>query len=182
MRQCELMRLDTKMNRSQLRPLADTDLDLVRSWRNHESIRKYMFSQHEISESEHAAWYLKVKEDPRKIVLIYLKEGKPTGLVNFTLRPGNVADWGFYLAPISPPGEGKYLGDVALHYAFDQLNLQRVCGQALQVNTASIKFHERMGFKHEGTLRQDHSDGSFVCDTLLFGMLVDEWKLKGGVA
>jgi UDP-4-amino-4,6-dideoxy-N-acetyl-beta-L-altrosamine N-acetyltransferase len=159
-----------------LRPIAESDLDRVRAWRNHPEISRFMFSRHEISESEHRTWFQAVERNPGSLVYVYEEEGESLGMVSFELQGGGVANWGFYTAPGAPRGTGYRLGENALAQAFSELKLCRVCGQALQFNTASIKFHKKLGFTHEGTLRKHYGDGSKYHDLQLFGLLFDEWQ------
>ncbi len=86
-----------------------------------------------------------------------------------------VADWGFYASPDAPKGAGRTLCSSALSYAFDEIGLHKICGQALGPNERSIKLHLTLGFKHEGTLRDQHFDGSDYCDVLCFGLIAHEW-------
>ena len=56
-----------------LRPMALTDLDQVRAWRNHPSVRDYMFSRDEISAEQHRNWFEKVME---RICMPFLSESE----------------------------------------------------------------------------------------------------------
>jgi RimJ/RimL family protein N-acetyltransferase len=73
------------------------------------------------------------------------------------------------------------LGVTALHHAFGVLGVHKVSGQALDFNTASIRFHERLGFRREGLLREHHFDGERYHDILCFGLLDHEWDTLGHV-
>ena len=163
--------------------MTEDDLDLVRSWRNHPDIRKFMYTQHEFNADEHRAWFSRASADERRHLFIYERDAVPSGFVGFTrLVPGSsVADWGFYVAPGAPSGTGRDLGGAALEYAFHELLLQKVNGQALAYNDPSIHFHERLGFKREGCLRQQHFDGNRYHDVVLFGLLSSEWRSGGEV-
>ena len=131
-----------------LRPMNKSDLQQVLKWRNHPDVRNYMYSTHEISMDEHCAWYANASNDPAINLLIYERDGHACGFVNITrTRCPDVADWGFYLAPDAPRGSGLGLGMQALKYAFAQLCLHKICGQALGFNVRSIAFHKRLGFQ-----------------------------------
>ena len=61
-------------------------------------------------------------------------------------------------------------------HVFETQNLNRVSIRVFKSNQRSIKVYERVGFKLEGRLRQDrYSQGRFE-DTLIMGILHDEWK------
>lgn len=162
-----------------LRPMTEADLQQVLSWRNHPDIRRYMYTSHEIKSDEHRQWFAKATKNPAVHLLIFEQNNIAQGFVNLTNgRCAEVADWGFYIAPEGPKGIGRALGNCALTYAFEELNLHKVCGQALSFNQRSITFHEKLGFQREGLLRDQHcADGVFY-DVLYFGLLASEWQLN----
>ena len=161
-----------------LRPMQESDLELVLSWRNHIDVRQYMYTQHEISLTEHTNWFNKVSKDDNYNLLIFEIDSKALGFVNIhQIAQGGIADWGFYTSPDAPKGTGSKLGDQALDYAFNTLQFHKLCGQALDFNEASRKFHERLGFKKEGVLEQHHFDGQKYYDVICFGLLASEYHL-----
>lgn len=160
-----------------LRPMTEADLEQVLDWRNHPDVRRYMYTAHEISPEEHRNWFSKVSVNPAVTLLIYEHLDQACGYVNITRgQCPKVADWGFYLAPVAPRGTGRSLGKQALIYAFAELNLHKICGQALGFNERSIAFHKALGFTEEGRLRDQHFDGTIFHDVVCFGLLVNEWR------
>ncbi|MCI2807802.1 UDP-4-amino-4,6-dideoxy-N-acetyl-beta-L-altrosamine N-acetyltransferase [Eoetvoesiella caeni] len=159
--------------------MTENDLELVLEWRNHIDIRRYMYTQHEISWDEHCQWFRRVSKDHTCHLLIYSnRENIPLGFLSFQcINGGPIAEWGFYVSPHGPQGTGVRLGTAALNYAFTQLKLHKVCGEALGFNERSIKFHQRLGFQQEGVLRDQHFDGTHYHPVLCFGLLVEEWGL-----
>jgi len=157
-------------------PMVYADLNLVLAWRNHPEVRRHMFTQHEITLSEHQSWFASASRNPRKHPLIFESYGTPSGFVNFSeLEWGGVAEWGFYASPDAPHGTGRLMGQAALDHAFTCLNLHKVCGQALEHNERSIRFHLNLGFQQEGILRDHHFDGAKYHHVFCFGMLSNEW-------
>ncbi|MDT8904336.1 UDP-4-amino-4,6-dideoxy-N-acetyl-beta-L-altrosamine N-acetyltransferase [Pseudomonas sp. AF76] len=153
------------------------DLDRVLAWRNHEEVRRYMFTRHEISLTEHSHWFERASRDSSRHLLIYESNAAPLGFINLhQIAPGGVADWGFYVAPDAPKGTGWRLGNAVLQHAFGHLALHKLCGQALGFNARSIKFHQRLGFQQEGILRKQHFDGQSYHDVVCFGLLASEWQ------
>lgn len=161
---------------STIRRMTQDDLSMVLSWRNNPNVRQFMFTQHEIKLDEHKQWFAKVSQEPTRCLLIVEKKGEPIGFVQFNnVSVGGIADWGFYASPTAPKGSGRLLGSLSLTYAFDELKLHKVCGQAIESNAASIGFHKSLGFKLEGSLRdQQYINGAY--HTLIcFGLLANEW-------
>jgi UDP-4-amino-4,6-dideoxy-N-acetyl-beta-L-altrosamine N-acetyltransferase len=168
---------ESTSNTLRVRPMRPTDLDCVLDWRNHSDVRRFMFTQEIIALDEHQRWYEKASKDSHKKLYIFENNQLALGFVSFTeVAPGGVVDWGFYTAPQAPKGTGRQLGLTALHHAFSQLNVHKVCGQAIGFNQRSIDFHLGLGFTPEGTLRAQHFDGAHYHDVVCFGLLSVEWQ------
>lgn len=166
-------------SRQRLRPMISGDLEQVLAWRNHEDVRRYMYTQHEIALHEHTQWFKRASKDANRHLLIFENDGVPLGFINIhRIAPGGIADWGFYAAPDAPKGTGRVLGQATLHYAFSQIGLHKLCGQALAYNERSIMFHQNLGFQQEGVLREQHFDGQAYHDVVCFGLLAREWQPK----
>jgi UDP-2,4-diacetamido-2,4,6-trideoxy-beta-L-altropyranose hydrolase/UDP-4-amino-4,6-dideoxy-N-acetyl-beta-L-altrosamine N-acetyltransferase len=158
------------------RPMTHADLEAVLTWRNHPDVRRYMLTQHEITLEEHAAWFERARLDATRCLLIVEEDGKALGFVQFSgVHPEGVSDWGFYAAPGALRGSGRKLGRAALDYAFNQLALRKVRGQAMSHNEASIRLHEALGFQREGARReQSHDEGQYH-ELLCYGLSREEW-------
>ena len=162
---------------SHIRPMVHADLSLVLSWRNHPEVRHGMYSQHEITLNEHQQWFKRSLADPKKHLLIFEANHQALGFVNFNeIGKGSIADWGFYLAPDAPKGSGRQLGHSALDHAFTQLKLHKICGQVLEYNERSLKFHKTLGFQEEGILCEQHFDGEVYHNVICFGLLCHDWQ------
>lgn len=167
---------DHTISAGRLRPLAEPDLELVRSWRNHPAIREFMYNRHVIDAAEHRRWFEACSHDPARHLLVYEETDLPRGFVSFTYtRTHGVVEWGFYCSPHAPHGTGQRLGTTALLHAFTGLHLHKICGEALAFNERSIRFHEKLGFTREGVLRDQHFDGERYHDVIRFGLLAPEY-------
>ena len=75
-------------------------------------------------------------------------------------------------------GLGRESMELALAFAFDELNLHRVQLTVFDYNTAAIALYERLGFRREGAFREFlHRDGRRY-DMLLYGILRPEWEAR----
>lgn len=157
--------------------VTESDLPMVLAWRNHPAIRSYMLTQHEISLQEHRKWFERVQHDKTRQQLIVRDGADPIGFVQFNpVAQGGIADWGFYARPDAPKGSGSKLGHAALEYAFKDLGLHKVCGQAIEINAASIAFHQKLGFVEEGRLREQQRIGEKYHTLFCFGLLAKDWQ------
>lgn len=166
----------SEANLAGVRPMNEGDIDQVLAWRNHPEVRRYMYTQHEISREEHARWFAQASQDSERHLLVFEIDTTPLGFINIhRIASGGIADWGFYAAPDAPNGTGRALGQAALRYAFEAAGLHKLCGQALTFNERSIRLHLSLGFQREGVLRQQHFDGQQYRDVVCFGLLASEW-------
>jgi RimJ/RimL family protein N-acetyltransferase len=72
-----------------------------------------------------------------------------------------------------------YLSEAAeavLDYAFLELAARRVMADTDPENHASIRLLEKLGFQKEGHLRCEWETHIGIRDSLIFGLLSDEWK------
>jgi [ribosomal protein S5]-alanine N-acetyltransferase len=78
--------------------------------------------------------------------------------------------------------QGKGLGtealSTALQYGFETLNLYRIEADVDPRNIGSVKLLEKLKFQREGFLRQRWRVNGEVCDSLLFGLLKDDYVSK----
>lgn len=162
-----------------LRRMTAADLRMVLIMRNHPQVRRYMLTQHEITIEEHMKWYQSASHNPGIELLVYELNDKCCGFVQFKKTSfQGILDWGFYTDPLAPVGTGKKLGRAALRHAFGIGGIHKICGQALQLNVSSIKFHKSLGFMQEGVLRDHYFDGLTYHDLVCFGFLKREWSIK----
>lgn len=162
---------------ARVRQMNEGDLEQVLTWRNHAEVRRFMYTQHDISIEEHARWFARASQDPDRHLLVFEINTTPLGFINIIqIASGGIADWGFYLAPDAPKGTGQALAQAALRYAFEAAGIKKLCGQALAFNERSVRFHLNLGFQREGVLRQQHFDGHQYHDVVCFGMLAREWN------
>jgi UDP-4-amino-4,6-dideoxy-N-acetyl-beta-L-altrosamine N-acetyltransferase len=156
--------------------MTEADLPVVLSWRNHPEIRRFMYTQHEISQEEHLRWFAEASGAADRRLFIFEVDESPLGFVSLSVaRDRQSAKWGFYVAPGAPKGSGRSLGQAAVYHAFSTLRLHKLCGEALSHNERSIRLHRHLGFKEEGILREQHFDGDAYRDIICFGLLSREW-------
>lgn len=160
-----------------LRLVDERDLPTIMEWRNHPKINQYMFSQHLITEEEHRNWFDSSLNNALRKLFIYQAGDAKLGFVQFQQRAAGsgVLEWGFYISPDAEKGTGSRMASLALAQAFNDLDAMKVYGEVLSFNMSSIKLHERLGFKREGILRQQHLLNETYYDIHCYGLLRSEW-------
>ena len=77
-------------------------------------------------------------------------------------------------------GYGTEAMQLALRFAFTELNLRRVTLDVLESNQRAVRSYEKAGFRIEGRERQSiHRDGR-RWDVLFMGILREEWMEENG--
>ena len=87
------------------------------------------------------------------------------GDIGYELNPNY---WGY--------GYATEATQAIIAFGFAALNLHRISAQCLAVNAASNNVLHKLGLKQEGHLRQNQQFKDRWWDTLLFGLLKDEWQ------
>jgi len=72
-------------------------------------------------------------------------------------------------------GYGTDATRTLVQWGFRELNLNRVSLRVFEDNAAAIRCYEKIGFRHEGRLRQDRFQDGRYLDTLVMGLLRDEY-------
>jgi RimJ/RimL family protein N-acetyltransferase len=80
---------------------------------------------------------------------------------------GNREHWG--------QGFGRESMELALNFAFHELNLHRVQLTVFSYNERALKLYKKLGFKQEGVFREHIQRDGRRYDMILFGLLRREW-------
>ncbi len=75
-------------------------------------------------------------------------------------------------------GYGREAMQLALGFAFDELNLHRVELTVFSYNQAAITLYEKLGFQREGAHRQFLQRDGERYDMYLYGLLRSEWQAQ----
>jgi RimJ/RimL family protein N-acetyltransferase len=98
------------------------------------------------------------------------------GLTNMRI-PHRTAEWSLYVAEeFQGNGYATKALKTLVHHGFMALDLRRIWGEIIVWNAPSIKLAEKLGFKVEGTLRKTYYKNGKHVDTIIVGLLKEEWK------
>lgn len=160
-----------------LRKMKESDLRLVRDWRNAPEVNRYMFSQHEITQKEHQNWFDISQNNPMLHLNVYEENGVIKGFLQLQNKvpEANVYEWGFYISPDAPRGTGANMTKLALKKVFEDMRGKKLFAKVLAFNERSKSLHEKLGFAQEGVLREQHYLNGKYYDVYCFGMLKPQW-------
>lgn len=90
-------------------------------------------------------------------------------------RP-DVAEMGYAVQPaVRRQGVGTRIAALALDHAFGDVGVHRVQATCDPLNTGSVRILESLGFVREGMKREDVRLADRWRDSLVYGLLEDEW-------
>lgn len=160
--------------------IEESDLEMIRSWRNSEEVSRYMYSSDLITEEQQKNWYRKVQSDKTCRYWMIVYEGEKVGVasVNEINLIQENCSWTFYLKAqaVRGAGIGSKVEFHILRYVFEELKMHKLRGEIFEFNDKVIKLHERFGFRREAFFR-DHAkkDGKYH-NIVAIGMLQSEWQ------
>jgi len=172
------------MLRTSLRDINKKDLEKIFRWRNQEHIRNVMFNNSKISWDEHVNWYTNLQENKNKLSKIFIIDEMAYGVLNINIidKEANICSWGFYIGENnSIKGAGLLLGYTSLDFIFKELKIRKLCAEVIETNKISCNFHEKLGFKLDGTLRKHIKRTDRYEDIYIYSLFLEEWEESGNI-
>jgi RimJ/RimL family protein N-acetyltransferase len=163
-----------------LREMEKADVAHKVKWFNDPDINKTLLMEEKLDLNKSLEWFERTRADAsRRDFVIESREGKPIGImalvhidaVHRTAECfcviGEKAYWG--------GGIGTEAHLLLADWAFKNLGLHKIWADIRPENAAIIKVIERLGFKVEGTLREEKFIGGKRVDIVRIGLLRREF-------
>ena len=168
-----------------LRPVEREDLAQLRDWRNDPEIRLRTREYRALNMADQQAWFERITgPDSRNFMFVVLgrleKEDQPVGCVGLChwSPQDRTAECSFYIG--NPQAQGKGYATQALtllhNWGFQELGLDRTWAEAFANNAGGIKTLEKLGYKREGVLRKHVFRNGERVDSIMWGLLREEWN------
>ncbi|WP_199200555.1 UDP-4-amino-4,6-dideoxy-N-acetyl-beta-L-altrosamine N-acetyltransferase [Alkalicaulis satelles] len=155
----------------------DEDQERILAWRNAPEVRAAMYTRHEISETEHAAWWTRFMSDPARQMFIAVQSGAELGVVGVEAPAGpQSASWWFYAAPGAPRGAGRRMEVLALELVFGPMARETLACEVRQENVRVITLHESFGFEKTGEIMRDTPEGPVKAVQL--ALTLERWAAR----
>lgn len=143
--------------------LSENDKILALSMRNHPEIKKWMHNQDTISSATHFEFIksLEIKIDRRHFLV--KQKNKIIGSINFSeIDLHSSVEFGIYVNPfLQLTGIGVLIEAVLCHYAFTELNVNKLKLEVYSDNERAIHFYKKCGFELVDLKSLNHQD--IVC-------------------
>lgn len=161
-------------------PNKEKDLDLYYKWINDPEVRVFLKAFRPISLKAEGEWIDSLNSKPTSIVLtIETLDGQPIGVMAM-----DKIDWkdrrcvtGSFIGEkeLWGQGYGRDAKMALLKYAFDTLNLHKVCSSAIDYNQRSVRYNQACGYRVEGRLKQQFFRNGKYCDEVLLAVFRKDW-------
>lgn len=172
-------------DRIYLRPLEEEDLDRCMRWINDPEILTTLGRRFPMSRALEREWITSQYKSEKDLSLaIVIKDGdlhigncgfNSIDYLNrkavFGILIGEKDNWGHGYAPEA--------AKLILGYGFDELNLHRISLEVYSHNKRAQRAYERVGFIHEGAMREAYFRNGRYYDNLIMGILRSEWRKDG---
>ena len=172
-------------NEIRLRGIEREDLPLFVRWLNDPEVIRYLTHYAPLSHVQEEHWFEKIiqaplAEQPLMIEVLRGSEWSPIGDISFmgVDQQSHNAELGLFIGEKEfwDKGIGTKTISLMLDYGFFTLNFHRIYLRVFDANKRGICCYEKLGFQHEGRLREaSFLDGEY-CDMLWMGILRDEWR------
>ncbi|MFX0022251.1 MAG: GNAT family N-acetyltransferase [Candidatus Hermodarchaeota archaeon] len=163
-------------------PLNMENVNLYTKWFNDPDIRRYSRNIIPWSIDEIKKWSEPEGERVKKEIVFEIwhrKDNKAIGTAGFSIINWFNRNANLFVAI----GESNYWGQkiapevskILINYGFEELNFHKIYTSIYSPNKQSLRVAEKIGFKHEGTLKEQiYIDGVFV-DELKFAIFKNQW-------
>jgi UDP-4-amino-4,6-dideoxy-N-acetyl-beta-L-altrosamine N-acetyltransferase len=161
-----------------LRPLKMSDWEKTLLWRNNITIKQLaMLHPFPITEMVEKEWYenmLKSTSDKTIYFTISTKDDNPVGFI--TLNKINYTHKNCYIGIVigdfeaQGKGYGKEAMEIAIKYAFDTLNINKITLEVVENNISALALYKKLGFIEEGRLKRHfYAEGEYL-DVLIYSI------------
>jgi diamine N-acetyltransferase len=172
--------------RIRLRAPERADIPTFMRWVNDPAVIAGLLLVYPMSLAEEEAWFEGMVKRPaaeHPLVIEVQQEGGwlPIGNIGF-----HDVDWRCRQAEVGiligekaywNQGYGSEAMRLMLQHGFNTLNFNRIFLQVFDTNPRAIRSYEKVGFVHEGRLRQGmYKDGQYI-DVLIMSVLRNEWPV-----
>ncbi len=166
-----------------IRAIEKTDIDEIMNWINDPEVKSNLLMRYPVSQYQEEKWIesaLGGDSQRNKTFAFETKDGTYLGGIGL-----HQIDWENSHAEVGivigkkeywNKGYGTDAMMAMLDFAFNQMNLHRVYLRVFEFNHRGIKSYEKCGFKKEGVLRHDRYREGRYYDTIMMGILKEEFN------
>lgn len=135
----------------------DEAMDVLKM-RNHPDVRRWMYSQDEISENEHFHFISLLKEDITKKYFLVKYEEEHLGVIYFTHidKATSECEFGLFANLLNKqPGKGSLLLSSVIEYFLHYMDLNALSLEVFEKNNRAMALYQRFGFIETKVVRHN---------------------------
>jgi RimJ/RimL family protein N-acetyltransferase len=170
-----------------IRAIEKTDIDEIMKWVNDPEVKSNLLMRYPVSQCQEEKWIetaLAADNQRNKTFALETKDGVYLGGIGL-----HKIDWENSNAEVGivigkkeywDKGYGTDAMMAMLDFGFNQMNLHRIYLRVFEFNHRGIRSYEKCGFKREGVLRHDRYKEGQYYDTVMMGILKEEFRQNSG--
>jgi len=170
-----------RSKRLYLRPPTKQDIPAFLRWINDSEVTQFLQAYYPIFEADELEWLDKLQKSKENIVFVIVdaKTKKPIGTMGI-----HRINWKDRIATTGALiGEKNYWGKgygseakmLLLSYAFNTLNLRKICSAVISFNERSKAYSLKCGYKVEGVLKQHIFKNGRYWDEIQLAIFRKDW-------
>ena len=166
----------------ELKPVEREDLPRYVAWFNDPDVMRYFGRYEPWSLAQEEDWYetQRQRADVRNYAVYY--EGQHIGGAGYSAIDGRArsAEVGLLIGrkDLWNRGLGADIMGALVRFGFEQMNLHRIYLRVFSDNVPAIRCYEKVGFRHEGRLREAEFRHNRYCDMLFMSILEGEYAAR----
>lgn len=171
-----------KGKRIYLRPVLREDVPTLLCWINDEEITQYLKVYMPTLEAEEEEWFAALqKRKPDNLVFAIVTTAGDQLIGNMAIMRINwkdrTATTGAFIGEKTfwSQGYGTEAKMLLLDYAFNTLNLRKLCATAYAFNKRSLAYQRKCGYVEEGRRRRQHYHRGRYWDEVLTAVFKENW-------
>lgn len=124
---------------------------MILEWRNHPEVRKWMYTNSEISLNNHLEFISSLVNNREKLYFLLQDEIESIGVIDFYNFTRNSCEFGFYSNPFTKAvGIGRIMEEESIKYAFEVLGLEILKLEVFSDNIQVRNLHKKYKFQESG--------------------------------
>ena len=166
------------LKRIHVRPSRWDDLEQFYAWERQDHVKRFFSIRDGQTFEEVVRTYVAADEDPTQRQFTIELDGRMIGRI---VLADIIESWKgellrIYIGDLEDRGQGygEQAMEWVMEYCFRELGLQRLYLDYYTGNPAQY-LYEKLGFRHEGTLRKNCRKNGILYDVHLMSMLVEEY-------
>jgi len=178
-----------KNKKVSLRALEETDLPILRDWRNNEDFRKFFREHRELNLTDQKNWFDRFVVKNDSTIMFGIVDNENDELIGvcglcYIDWINRFADLSIYIGKNNLYIDTKENGfawaalNILLDFAFNKLGLHKVWNEIYSFDNQKKELCQKYGFHQDGILRDNYYYNGKYQNSLILSLLAKDFKIK----